>query len=211
MIQNDLYEKFLSSLLAGDRGICVSITQDLIAKGVPVRDIYVDLFQKALYKVGELWEHNRISVSVEHMATAIVEGLFALVYPAIFGAEHSGKKAVVSSSANEFHQVGGKMVADIFELNGWDGYYLGANIPGDELLKFIDEKKPDALGLSLSIYFHMKALTDTIESVRNSFSNLDIIVGGQAFRWGGIEIVSKFPGVTYIESLASLENQIRKK
>ncbi len=211
MIENDLYDKFISRLLAGDRGACVLILQGLIKQEVPVRDIYVDLFQRALYKIGELWEHNRISVSVEHMATAIVEGLCTLVYPAIFSGEHSGKKAVVSCAANEFHQLGGKMVADIFELNGWDGYFLGANMPGDELLKFIDEKNPDVLGLSLSVYFHLKSLIDTIESVLSSFSNLDIIVGGQAFRWGGIDIISKFQGVTYIESLASLEKMIREK
>jgi hypothetical protein len=26
--------------------------------------------------------------------------------------------------ANEYHQIGGKMVADIFELNGWRGYFV---------------------------------------------------------------------------------------
>ena len=143
------------------------------------------------------------------MATAIVEGLFVLVYPMIFGAEHTGKKAVISCLANEFHQVGGKMIADIFELNGWDGYFLGANMPAEELIKFIDEKKPDLLGLSLSIYFNINTLLETIDTVRIHYSDLDIIVGGQAFRWGGRDVIAGLKGVTYLESIDSLEKMIR--
>ncbi len=209
MIPGETYEKFLSRLLSGDRAACVSITDALLKQGADVREIYVDLFQKSLYRVGELWENNRISVSVEHMATSIIESLFTLVYPVIFSAEHTGKKAVVSCVANEFHQVGGKMVADIFELNGWDGYFLGANVPREEMLRFIDEKKPDVLGLSLSIYSQMKTLIDVMESVRSVFPRLDMIIGGQAFRWGGRELVARISGTTYIESLEVLEKMIK--
>jgi len=209
MIEDRVYNDFLSALLEGDRRACISITEKVILENVPVKEIYLNLFQKALYQVGELWERNKISVSVEHMATAIVEGLFVLVYPMIFGAEHTGKKAVISCLANEFHQIGAKMVADIFELNGWDGYFLGANMPVHELVKFIDDKKPDLLGLSLSIYFNMYSLKETLDVVRHNFPGLDIIVGGQAFRWGGEDLIARFKGVTYIDSIDSLENMIR--
>jgi methanogenic corrinoid protein MtbC1 len=209
MIEDKVYNDFLSALLEGDRKSCISITKKNISENVPVKEIYLNLFQKALYEVGDLWERNKISVSVEHMATAIVEGLFVLVYPMIFSAEHTGKKAVISCLANEFHQVGGKMIADIFELNGWDGYFLGANMPVDGLVEFINEKKPDMLGLSLSIYFNMNALLDAINAVRHNFSDLDIIVGGQAFRWCGKDVIARFKGVTYIESIDRLEKMIR--
>lgn len=209
MITDEIYKEFLACLLSGDRKSCILITEKIISENVPVKEIYLNLFQKALYQVGELWERNVISVSVEHMATAIVEGLFVLVYPKIFSAEHTGKRAIISCLANEFHQVGGKMVADIFELNGWDGYFLGANMPADELIKYIDEKKPDLLGLSLSIYFNMNTLLETIDTVRLNYSYLDIIVGGQAFRWGGKDIIAGLKGVTYMESIGSLEKMIR--
>ena len=86
MIEDRFYSDFFSALLEGDRRSCVLITEKIISENVPVKEIYLNLFQKALYQVGELWERNKISVSVEHMATAIVEGLFVLVYPMIFSA-----------------------------------------------------------------------------------------------------------------------------
>jgi len=112
--------------------------------------------------------------------------------------------------AGEYHQLGGKMAADIFELNGWDGYFLGANTPPEDLLKLIQEKKPDVLGLSLSIYFNMEYLLRVLEMVRGSFRDLPVVVGGQAFRWGGQDRVEKYPGVTLIPTLKELESFIRQ-
>jgi len=42
------------------------------------------------------------------------------------------------------------MVADMLEMNGWDGYFIGANTPLPELIRFIESKNPDLIGLSLS-------------------------------------------------------------
>jgi methanogenic corrinoid protein MtbC1 len=184
------------------------MVQDLLDRDVDIYDLYVNLFQQAMYEVGELWEMNRISVAVEHLATSITESLLSLVYPRIFGAAHSGRKAVIACVANEYHQIGGKMVADIFELHGWDGYFLGANTPPEGLLRLIDDKKPDLVGLSLAISSNLENLCHVVEMVRATFHELPILVGGQAFRWGGTETVSRYAGVTYSSSLGDLENTI---
>ncbi len=94
-----------------------------------LKSLYMDLFQRSLYAVGELWELNKISVAREHLATAITESLLNLVYPRLFENTPTGKKVVVSCAANELHQIGGKIVADFFELNGWESHFLGANTP----------------------------------------------------------------------------------
>lgn len=208
MMLEEVYNTYLSHLIDGDKATCHQIVKDLLATGIEIKDLYTNLFQRSLYQIGELWEFNRISVAVEHIATAITENLLILIYPTIFASEHIGKKAIIACVANEFHQVGAKMVADIFELNRWDGYFVGSNTPTNDLMQLIDEKKPDILGLSLSIYFNMTSLLQVIEKVRTPYPQLDIFVGGQAFRWGGTDIVNKYPNVTYIPSLQKLETTI---
>ncbi|WP_244147298.1 cobalamin B12-binding domain-containing protein [Desulfonatronovibrio hydrogenovorans] len=195
----------MQCLLEGDRAQCFKIVKELLEKDVPIHDLYLGLFQKSLYEVGELWENNRISVAVEHMATSITESLLTLAYPRIFAAEHNGRKAVISCIANEFHQIGGKMVADFFELNGWDGYFLGANTPASEMMDIIHHKQPDMLALSLSIYFNMNSLYQILELIKKAHPGLKVIVGGQAFQWGGRDISSRFPGVEYVASIYHLE------
>jgi methanogenic corrinoid protein MtbC1 len=205
-----VYDGYLAALLAGNKGECSRIVTNLLEGGITVRALYRELFQRAMYQVGDLWEHNRISVAREHLATSVTEFLLTLVYPRIFAVEHCGRKAVVACVANEYHQLGAKMVADIFELNGWDGYFLGANTPVTDLLALIEEKQPDFLALSLSVYFNLPTLLDTLKIVRESFANLDILVGGQAFRWGGAASVVNFPRVTCLESIDELEELLRR-
>ena len=209
MIEERLYQDYLKALLAGKRKQCSSVVQSLLDANIDLKVLFIDLFQRSMYEVGELWENNRITVANEHLATSITESLLNLAYPALFAADHKGKKAVISCSANEFHQIGGKIVADIFELNGWDGHFLGANLPHEDLSRFIQEVQPDVVGLSLSIIANLDKLKRGIEVVRTDFPKLDLLIGGQAFRWGGIDVIKRYPGTEYVSSLDELENLIK--
>ena len=209
MIEVRTYQDYLKALLAGKRDQCRDMVQNLLGANIELKTLFTDLFQRSMYEIGELWENNRITVANEHLATSITESLLNLVYPALFAAERIGKKAVISCSANEFHQVGGKMVADIFELNGWDGHFLGANLPPEDMAQFIQEVRPDVVGLSLSILANLDHLKRGIEVVRTDFPKLDLLIGGQAFRWGGIDAIKRYPGTEYITSLDELEKLIK--
>jgi len=210
MITEELYSRFLELLLKGDRAQCTRIVRELLDQGIDIHGLYQDLFQRSLYRVGELWEHNRITVAREHLATAIIEGLLNLVYPRLFekASRQKNKTVVISCAANEYHQIGGKMAADTFELQGWDAHFLGANTPVSDLLAHIQEVKPDLVGLSLSVSFNMPQLQKSIEEIRTNFHNLDVLVGGQAFRREGSDFLKKFRGTHYIQSLERLEAEI---
>jgi methanogenic corrinoid protein MtbC1 len=210
MIENDTYNNYFNSLIKGAKYDCVAIFDEVVKSNVPVEKIYTQLFQRSLYQVGEYWEMNRISVATEHMATAITENLMIKLQPELFSTERTGKKAVIACVANEYHQVGGKMVADIFEMYGWDGYFVGANTPNAELLRFIESKNPDLLGLSLSIYSNLPELKNTLVKIRQYFPDLPVMVGGQAFRWGGTEIIQNFSNVAYLSSVEDLHKFINQ-
>jgi methanogenic corrinoid protein MtbC1 len=208
MIDKIIYEAFFTNLIKGAKSDCNKIVEKLINQGITVDQIYTQLFQRALYQVGTYWEENKISVATEHMATALTESLMIRLQPHLFSTERTGHKTVIACVAKEYHQVGAKMIADIFEMNGWDGYFVGANTPTSDLLQFIDEQKPDLIGLSLSLYFNLPELSKTIDMIRNSFSNIPILVGGQAFRWGGVEVAEAKNNVTYISGIDTLHKFI---
>ena len=101
------------------------------------------------------------------------------------------------------------MVADIFELNGWDGHFLGANLSHADLSAFIQDVQPDVVGLSLSILANLDHLKRGIEVVKTEFPHLDVLVGGQALRWGGIDAIKRLSGSEYVPSLDALEKLIK--
>jgi len=205
MIDETVYQDYFNSLLAGRRAGCMEIVGPLIQNDFAADTLYTDLFQRSLYQIGELWEQNRISVAVEHLATAVTESLLSAVYPRILSNRSPlGRRAVISCSVNEYHQVGARMVADILDSQGWDAWFVGANTPTRDLLLLIEEKKPDIVGLSVSIYFNMAPLMKMMEIIRAHYPDLELLVGGQAFRWGGVEALRTFPNTTYIPSLRAL-------
>lgn len=203
------YTRYRDALLAGDRNGCRRVFEAWLDAGVDLRTLYESLVQRSLYEVGVLWERGQVSVATEHLATAITESLLNLVYPRLFSQPRTGRVAVVTCLANEYHQIGGKMVADLFELNGWRGHFLGANTPPRDLLDLIHAKQPAAVALSLTVYFNLGALLQAAEAIREEFPALPILVGGQAFRWGGRERVERIAGVRHLAGLGDLERWMR--
>jgi methanogenic corrinoid protein MtbC1 len=203
-----VYEQYLAALLAGDRARCTALVNELLAADVGLKDLYVHLFQRALYQVGELWEHQRVSVAVEHLATAITERLLTLVQAQLFSGASREHAIVIACVANEYHDLGGRMVADLCELQGWRGYFLGADTPLPDLLQLIEERRPSMVGLSLSIYFSLPALMEALDAITAAHPDLPVLVGGQAFRWAGLPAAAAYPNVSLVASLDELEQRL---
>jgi len=199
---------FFNLLLLGNRRECQKLVKEFRKSNLSIIVLYEEIFKKSLYKIGEMWEYNKISVSIEHMATSITEGLMNELLPEIMNLKRSDKNIVISCVENEEHQVGSKMVADIFEKSGWDTHYLGANTPIYELIKFCDAIKPDLICLSLSVYFNIHILLKEITEIR-AVTNVPIIIGGQALKKVGVEISKKFIDVYYLANLEDVENYIK--
>ncbi len=196
---------FLNSLLTGNRRMCSGIIQEHLNNQVPVQYLYENIIKKSLYKVGELWESNKISVATEHLASAIVEAILNELYYTVGAGKKNKNSVIVSCVENEFHQIGIKMVSDIFELNGWNSYFLGANTPTDELINFTKIIKPDILAISLTLNFNLPILLSMIQKIRKELADLPILVGGQAFSRSGQDEIAKYPNVNYLPDLASID------
>lgn len=102
-----------------------------------------------------------------------------LLFPKI---KKSKLKALVSSAPNEFHELGGRIVADFLEIDGWDVSYLGANVPEQELIKIVKKTKPKLIAISVTMPFNIEKAHKIIDSIKNIESYAPkIMVGGIAF------------------------------
>ncbi|HEX5742369.1 MAG TPA: cobalamin B12-binding domain-containing protein, partial [Flavobacteriaceae bacterium] len=118
-------------------------------------------------------------------------------------------KVLVACIENEHHQIGIKMISDVFEMNGWITYFLGSNTPTTDLIAFAKTISPDFIAISLSIYFHLPELEKTIKSFRAVFPETPILVGGQAFRHGGQSVLLKYDKVIYQPDLYTTDLYIK--
>jgi len=198
------FAAYLESLLHGDLRGCGLIVQRLLAEGISFKELYLNLFQRAMYRTGELWMKNEISVAIEHLATTITLSMMSLTHPTLFNTPRSGKKAVVTCVGGELHQVGAQMISDTFDFLGWDSFFLGANTPVDGLLELLADKQPDVLCLSVSINSHIRRFKETVKKTHAHFPGLDILAGGQAFLHYLAE-ANRNPHLQFLHSLDELE------
>jgi methanogenic corrinoid protein MtbC1 len=178
-------EVFLQALLAGDRHAAKTIALEAFSTPYSLPEIYVEIFQDSLYKIGDLWESNHISVAQEHVATAIVQYVIAQMYTRVNSMEAHQGTGIITGVEGELHQVGANMVADTLEMHGWDIRFLGVNVPHKAILQMINDVQPCLVGISATMILNVPAVKDLIRGIRNQIPTAKIpriLVGGSAFR-----------------------------
>jgi methanogenic corrinoid protein MtbC1 len=105
------------------------------------------------------------------------------LYPRIFTTQRRDLRMVAACAGPELHEIGLRMVADFFELEGWDTYYLGANLPKAAVLEAVRERGADLLALSATMPRHIAYVRDVIAGVRTdeALRSTTVLVGGGAF------------------------------
>jgi len=90
---------------------------------------------------------------------------------------------VVTSVAGDLHEIGARMVADFFEMDGWDTVYLGANSPSSAVVEEMKERGAEGLALSATMTPHVSAVAELIQEVRKDpeAGSRWILVGGYPF------------------------------
>jgi methanogenic corrinoid protein MtbC1 len=136
-----LARSYLQALLQGDRKKAGIIIGDAVQNGISIKDIYIQVFQRTQQELGRLWHINKITVAQEHYCTAATQMIMSQLYPFIFSGEIKERHIVIACVGGELHEIGARMVADIFEIEGWDSYFIGANTPLKDLLHTIRAKK----------------------------------------------------------------------
>ncbi|MBK8935419.1 MAG: cobalamin-dependent protein [Chloroflexi bacterium] len=180
---SQLAQDYLNALLAGKRHEASKLILDAVNQGISVKSIYLDVFQQSQREIGRLWQINEISVAEEHYCTAATQLIMSQLYPHIFSTERIGRRMLATSIGGELHEIGIRMVADFFEMEGWDTYFLGANSPTETILQTIEEKKPDILAISATITSHVSQVERLITAVKAQQINFTprIMVGGYPF------------------------------
>jgi len=174
---------FREKLIVGDYQSCRLIAKSYLENRETLIELYTQIIQPAMYEIGQLWESGNISVAQEHLASAVVSRIMASINGGKEISSHKKGIAVVTAAPGEFHELGAWMLSDILEQDGWSIFYLGANTPDVDLQRFMDEKRPEMLALSVTMPFNIARVKNLIESIRNNglHAGVKILVGGRVF------------------------------
>lgn len=199
------FDAYLDALLRGAFSSCERILEEQLESGAPLQRLYVDFVQAALYEVGARWERNELSVATEHLATAVTEGLLNRLFAAMTPAPPLGRRVLVATPAPELHQVGARIVADLFELQGWDSAFAGGDVQTERLLALVAELRPELVALSVTAAFNVPHLERALGALAGLPAVPSVIIGGRGLRHDGARLAAAHPFVAHVASLQELE------
>lgn len=175
-------ELYMETLFAKDTRRALALIQEFEKKEIPPTTIYVD---------------------TEHYCTSVTQMAMAQMYPVLFSSERKNRTILCACPGTELHEIGARMVTDVFENDGWNGIFLGAAVPQDALLASIRENQPDLLALSVTMPQHLMTCEEMIGAVRKEFPQIKIAVGGGAFK-STEELWKQWPVDFYTEDAREL-------
>ena len=173
--------QYMDALLHKNTRQALFLVQQFLADGIPLADVYVEILAESMRRVGELWHTARITVDTEHYCTSVTQMAMAQLYPALFESPRSSHRILCACPGTELHEMGARMVADLFESAGWDSVYLGAAVPVEFLLNSVEENQPDLVALSVTMPQHLLACREAVEAIKTRFPAVRVAVGGKAF------------------------------
>lgn len=173
---------FEQALLAGERSAATAIIERCIAAGRGLVDAELHIIQPALYRIGRRWQNNEISVAQEHLATAIAQSVMTLGLMKSEMPQPGGRRVLLACVEGNHHAVGLQMVADAFQLSGWEAQYLGANVPLAALVRQVSSWQPHLVGLSVSFAHQLAVVRRAIASLQETLGDRcpPVIIGGLA-------------------------------
>ncbi|MHC4446253.1 MAG: cobalamin B12-binding domain-containing protein [Planctomycetota bacterium] len=90
---------------------------------------------------------------------------------------------IATAVSGDLHALGVRMVAEFFEMDGWDVMYLGANTPGPDIVRALSDHTADLLAVSATSFLNLRQVGELIDAVRSDpgLAGVRIIVGGAPF------------------------------
>jgi methanogenic corrinoid protein MtbC1 len=196
----------MEPLLRGRRTICRSMVASALEGGAAPRALYSDLIFPAMQRVEQLYREDRINRAAEHMATRIIRTVADHIQARLPRKESIDKRILITCANDEPEELSAQMVADLFESDGWEVYFLGGGVPRDEVADLVGQLQPHVLLVFGSKPSDAPAVRELIDYVReiDACPGLNIMVSGGVFnRASGLwrEVKADLFAETAIEAL----------
>lgn len=174
----------LASLVLELETYALTHIESIIARGVPVKTVFVDLLAPVARRLGEYWDDDvcdfvAVTMGLWRLQEIVREISARSPVPARRGV---AKTAVFAPMPGEQHSFGAVMVEELFRRSGWATECVQEG-DGGELLALLAAQPFDMIGLTLTCETGVKVLPTFIGSIRRVSRNRAIVVmvGGRVF------------------------------
>lgn len=190
-METERYEAMKNSILDGDEELAAELAIKALEDDLDLTMAMSEGYLKGIQEVGELYQAGEYFLPELVCAADAMKAALEILTPAL--KKSSGDAAinkgqvVIATVEGDVHDIGKKIVAAMLTAGGYEVYDMGIDVPAEKILKTIEERKPEVLGLSA-------LLTTTMQEQKNIISLLEeanlrdqvkVIIGGApvSSRW----------------------------
>jgi len=170
-----LYKK----LTEGDIHSAVKIYQEYI-KIFNHGDFFDRILRPVMYKIGDDWANNKISIATEHVASNVAQTLVKIIMDEVTSNTNK-KKILVCVPLGEEHHLGCDVLETYLSIKGYKVYNIGTSIPTESIVNFIEYNRPEIILISITLEDNIAAGQRLVKKIREQFG-IPILVGGFAFQ-----------------------------
>jgi len=170
-----LYKK----LTEGDIHSAVKIYQEYI-KIFNHGDFFDRILRPVMYKIGDDWANNKISIATEHVASNVAQTLVKIIMDEVTNNTNK-KKILVCVPLGEEHHLGCDVLETYLSIKGYKVYNIGTSIPTESIVNFIEYNRPEIILISITLEDNIAAGQRLVKKIKEQF-DIPILVGGFAFQ-----------------------------
>jgi DNA-binding transcriptional MerR regulator len=168
---------------------------------VPFEEALHGILLPLQQRIGDLWHEGRVNVAVEHYVTNHVRKKIFTAMNQLPLHEH-GLRIVLACPPDEHHEVGLLAAAYVCASRGCRTYYLGANVPFDQLALLCRQIASDVLLMSVTSSPPAHEWSSWIAALQDlATSHQTVALGG-----AGAQSLSVPAGTRHIDILKDLQS-----
>ena len=175
-------DQLINAIADMDEEGAIALTKELLAAGTPPTAILDDC-RTAMELVGSRFEHGEYFIPELILAGEMLKGVSAEVKPYMTSSQEAAKKlgkVVVGTVKGDIHDIGKDIVVFMLDINGFEVFDLGIDVPVETFVEKIAEVKPAAVGLSGFLTLSYDSMKETIAAITAAGlrDKVKIMIGG---------------------------------
>ncbi len=179
----ELFEIMRKAVLEGEEEEAVKWANVALEEGLPPQEIMDQGFLVGIRQAGELYEQEEYFLPDLVCAADAMKAALEVLDEALKKAgtqEVGGKTVMLATVQGDVHDIGKTIVGAMMTANGWNLVDLGQDVPNEEVVRAVEEKKPDILGLSALLTSTMEEQKEVIRLLQEKGlrSQIKVLVGG---------------------------------
>jgi MerR family transcriptional regulator, light-induced transcriptional regulator len=199
---------FTKAILKGDVQSVTELYTSSIQSKVDSLTFYESVVKPAMYRIGDLWEKNQITVADEHLATASLKYFLASMFTPYEVSERH-PKGLLFCIEGEQHSLGLELTNEIFKEQHWNTRYLGANVPVKDAVTFVQAWKPQAVAISIGMTTSISLLKKCLEEIEKVQPDITILIGGRLISHYNLDFLKK-ESITTFHDLRELNDYLEE-